>query len=359
MARTFNDLFPRLCSWENLLEAYRKARRHKRYKPYVCDFEASREEEILKLQAELASGAYLPGPYTHFLVHEPKRRKISAAPFRDRVVHHALVNVLEPIWEPRFVQDSFACRRGKGTHRAVRRCQGFLKRFPYFLKCDVVKFFPNVDHAVLFDVIARKVSDARVLALIGQVLASGAGVLEGEAPRETFPGDDLLELMRPRGLPIGNLTSQFFANVLLDRLDHAVKDGLGVKGYVRYCNDFLIWGDSKDRLWRTRDDVQVVLDRLRLKLHAKKTMVSWSRDGVKFLGLKVYPEGRRLLLCSVARFNRRLRALKRLSASGVIPLERIRRSLAGWLAHAAHANSRALSRAVLSRLRVRPRAGAR
>ena len=123
MAKTFKDLFGKLVSWENLLDAYRKARRHKRYKPYVCDFEARREEEILKLQAELSSGSYRPGPYTHFLVHEPKRRKISAAPFRDRVVHHALVNVLEPIWEPRFIHDSFACRRGKGTHRAVRRCQ--------------------------------------------------------------------------------------------------------------------------------------------------------------------------------------------------------------------------------------------
>ena len=206
-------MFETLISWENLLSAYRKAAAGKRGRADVAGFEHRLEERLLELQDELQSGAYRPGGYRSFFIHEPKRRLISAAPFRDRVVHHALCNLIEPVFERSFCADSFANRRGKGTHRALRQCQLLARRHRHVLQCDVVQFFPSIDHAVLRAQIGRKVTDPRVLALIDQILAGGREVLSEEYEMVYFPGDDLFAVNRPRGLPIGNLTSQFWANV--------------------------------------------------------------------------------------------------------------------------------------------------
>jgi retron-type reverse transcriptase len=138
-----------VCAFENLYAAYRVARRGKRARPGVANFICREEEALLDLQSELRPGAYIPGPYRTFYIHEPKRRLISAAPFRDRVVHHALCQVIEPIWERRFIHDSYANRVGKGTHRALDRAQQFARRYPYVLQCDVRQFFPSIDHALL------------------------------------------------------------------------------------------------------------------------------------------------------------------------------------------------------------------
>jgi RNA-directed DNA polymerase len=196
-----------LCSWDNLLLAYRRASKGKRGHPSVATFEYRLEDNLLQLRGELLSKTYHPGAYTSFYVHDPKRRLISAAPFRDRVVHHALVRVIEPIFECSFIADSYANRVGKGTHRALDRCQQFARRFRCVLQCDVQKFFPSVDHAILGDVLARKVPDPDVMWLVGRILESGTGVLAREYEMMWFPGDDLFAALRPRGLPIGNLTS--------------------------------------------------------------------------------------------------------------------------------------------------------
>ena len=149
MARTYRNLWPRVVSWDNLTAAYQRCRRRKRSNPDSARFDFAWESELLRLQQELRDGSYQPGEYRNFYIHEPKRRKIGAAPFRDRVVHHAVVRVLEPIYERRFIQDSYACRRHKGTHRAIARTQFYLRRHSFYLKTDIVRFFPNVDHAVL------------------------------------------------------------------------------------------------------------------------------------------------------------------------------------------------------------------
>ena len=273
MAKSYCNLWPQIVSWDNLFAAYHKCRRGKRYEPEAARFDFDWERQLLVLQQELLTGTYQPAAYRNFYIHEPKRRKISAAPFRDRVVHHSLVRVLEPIYERRFIFDSYACRIGKGTHAAIDRAQGYLRRHKFLLKTDIVKFFPNVDHEVHRRIIAKSVRDDRTMALVDLILASGEGVLREEATNHLFPGDDLFSLLRPRGIPIGNLTSQFFANVLLDQLDHHVKETMRVLGYVRYADDMILFCDCKEELWQYRTSIAEFLQSLRLTIHPHKTFV--------------------------------------------------------------------------------------
>lgn len=351
MAHTYRGLWPQVVAWENLVEAYRRCRRRKRSKPEAAAFEFAWESELLTLQRELIDGSYMPGPYVNFYIFEPKKRKISAAPFRDRVVHHAVVSILEPLFERRFIFDSYACRRGKGTHRAADRAQEYLRRYRYYLKTDVVRFFPNVDHDVLLSVIGEHIRDERLMDLIRLIIASGEGVLRDEATNDFFPGDDLFALLRPRGLPIGNLTSQFFANVLLDIVDHFVKEELQVPGYVRYADDLLLFADDKEQLWQWRDALRERLCNLRLKLHRHKTHVGQCADGLKFLGLVLFRDGRRLPQETVQRFSRRLRRLRWLRSNRRVSFAQIRASLKSWLAYAVQTNSIGIRRALWRRVK--------
>ena len=235
--KTYRRLYEQVCDWDNVYLAYRKARKGKRGRPPAADFEFDLEANLVELRRELQEKTYCPGAYTSFHIHEPKRRLISAAPFRDRVVHHALCNVIEPLFDRSFIFDSYANRVGKGTHAALDRCQEYARRYHYVLQCDVEQFFPSLDLAILRETLARKLADPDVLWLIDGILASGIGVLSEEYEMAWFPGDDLLAATRPRGLPIGNLTSQFWANCYLNPLDHFVKRDLRCGGYVRYVDD--------------------------------------------------------------------------------------------------------------------------
>lgn len=347
--------WPRVVSWENLLASYHACRRRKRYSPRAVEFDYEWESNLLRLRQDLVAGSYRCGRYRNFYIYEPKRRRISAAPFRDRVLHHAVVRVLEPVFERRFIHDSYACRRRKGTHRAVDRAQGYLRRYNYCLKTDIVRFFPNVDHQVLLDVLSRHIRDEPLMRLIRLIVASGEGVLTDDATNDYFPGDDLFAVSRPKGLPIGNLTSQFFANVLLDELDHFIKETLRVPGYVRYADDFLLFGDSKHELWQYRAAVVDHLARLRLKLHEGKTQVRPCSSGVKFLGLVLRRDGRRLQQRAVRRFSRRLRRYRRLFAYGVATPREITRSIEAWLSFAKQADSAGIRRDLWRRARFNQR----
>jgi len=351
MGRTPRNLWSIIVSWENLLLAYKKCRRRKRFKRGAVQFDYAWESNLLDIQRQLIDGTYLPGSYRHFHIFEPKKRKISAAPFHDRIVHHAVVNVLEPIFDARFIYDSYACRRGKGTHRAVDRAQAFLRRYAYCMKTDIVRFFPNVDHQVMFEVLSHSVRDDRLMALISKILASGEGVLAEEATERYFPGDDLFALLRPKGLPIGNLTSQFFANVLLDRIDHFVKDELRVPGFVRYADDLLLFADSKDTLWQYNRKLANRLATLRLRLHEGKTQVQPSRKGLKFLGFVLRSDTRRLQQNVLKRFSHRLRRMRWLKKRREINAGDIGRSLRAWLAHVSHGNSAGIRHALWKRAR--------
>lgn len=349
MARSYGRLWPHLVSWENVLAAYRAARRGKRYRRDVAEFERGRGSNLRRLQRELASGAWRPAEYRHFLVHRPKTRRISAAPFRDRVVHHAVVRVIQPLFERRFVHESYACRVGKGTHRALRRAERFMRSRPWVLQCDVQKFFPSVDHEVLLRVVGRTVRDRRVLDLLERILRSGRGVLEDQAPSPYFPGDDLFAALRPRGLPIGNLTSQFLANVILDVIDHRILEEVRPRGYVRYCDDFLLFGDDRVALQDAKRFVAGALADLRLHLHPRKCFVKPTRVGIRFLGFRVLPDRTRLTTQSVRRAGRRLRWQARERRRGTGDAGSLRASVRAWQGHAGWARSGGLERLLLDR----------
>ncbi len=214
-----------------------------------------------------------------------------------------------------------------------------------------MRFFPNVDHEVLLGVIEKQIRDNRLMTLIRLIVGSGDGVLRDEATNDVFPGDDLFASLRPRGLPIGNLTSQFFANVLLDVVDHFVKEELQVPGYVRYADDLLLFCDDKHQLWEWRDRLRQRLGQLRLKLHQHKTHVGMSADGVKFLGLLLYRDGRRLPQEAISRFSRRIRRLRWLRSKRKLPFSRIAASLKAWIQHAQQSNSAGIRRGIWRRVK--------
>ena len=335
-----SHLWEGLVSFRNLTQAAHKAARGKRGNPSVQRFLFHLETELCRIEDQLRAQVWVPGEYRTFEVHEPKRRMISAAPFRDRVVHHALCNILEPIFERSFSDDSFACRRGKGTHAAIQRFQSYARQHRYVLKCDLRKFFPSVDHDILKATIRHKIKDPQVLWLVDQII-------DGSNPQEPmlawFPGDSLLTPSEhQRGLPIGNQTSLFFANALLNPFDHFAKEVLRAPGYVRYVDDFAIFHDDKQWLGEARQRCVAYLADYRLKLHPKKSVIARVEDGCRFLGFRVFP-GRCLLPReNVQRMRRRLRTMQAAFAAGDVDLASIRQRLMSWIGHASHAESELL-----------------
>ena len=338
--------FNRISSWENLLQAYRKAALGKRGRQSTARFEHQLADHLLDLQNDLRTHCYRPGSYINFYIHEPKQRLISAAPFRDRVVHHALCNVIEPRFERRFIYDSYANRIGKGTHRAVDRLQYFSRRNRYVLRLDIVKHFPSLDHAVLRETLARVIKEHDVLWLVDTILNSGVGVLDGAYVMAWFPGDDLLSVLRPRGLPIGNLTSQFWSNCYLDPFDHFVKRELRCRAYLRYVDDLALFSDSKRELWRWKKAIVERLSDLRLKTH-ENAQVAPVSTGVPWLGFVVFPTHRRLKARNVRNFSRRMRKSWQSCCEGEIGLDEFSTLVQGWVNHARYADTWGLRRQLL------------
>jgi RNA-directed DNA polymerase len=343
-----------LCSWENLVLAWRKAARGKRGTASVARFEYRAEEHLAELQRELLAGRYRPGGYVHFRIKDPKRRKISAARFRDRVVHHALCNLIEPRFERLFVPDSYANRAGKGTHQAIDRLQGLARRHRYVLRADIVQHFAAIDHAILLDTLRRQIPEADVMALVEIIVESGRGVLDEEFFFRPFPGDDLLAICRPRGLPIGNLTSQFWSNCYLHPFDQFVTRELGCRTYLRYVDDFALFSDSRRELWRCKSALIERLARLRLVIHETRTQVLPVGAGIPWLGLLVYPTHRRVKARKVRHTHRRLRARLAAYHAGEISFAELHASIRGWIAHVGHADSWGLRERVLDSLVMRP-----
>lgn len=342
-------MYASITEWDNLWLAYGKAARGKRGAASVAGFEIQAADRLVELQAELRSKTYRPGPYTHFTIHEPKRRKISAAPFRDRVAHHALCNVIEPLFEARFINDSYANRIGKGTHRAVDRLQEFARRDRYVLRLDVVQHFPSLDHAILRDAIAEVIRDEDVLWLVDTILASGAGVLADEYDMVYFPGDDLFAALRPRGLPIGNLTSQFWSNVYMNALDWFVIKELGCPAYLRYVDDFALFADGKQQLWEWKAAVIAFLATSRLTVHASAAQVQPVSAGIPWLGFVVYPTHRLLKRRNVVHFARRFALNLDLFRAGRISFAEFDASVQGWINHVRYGDTWGLRKALLAR----------
>jgi len=324
-------MFERITDFQNLHRAYLGARKRKRYRSSILKFGYRLEENLLALRFELTHKTYKHGGYREFVVSDSKKRTIKAAPFRDRVVHHALCNFIEPIFDKSFIYDSYACRKGKGTHAAVLRLEKFMKSLGrlnrvgktiprdtvYCLKCDISKYFDSVDHKILLELLRRKIKDENVLWLLDEIIRSD-----------------------PRGIPIGNLTSQLFANVYLNELDHFVKRELHEKYYLRYMDDFLILNLDKKRLYKDKELIRTFLrDQLKLELHPKKAEVFPVNAGVDFLGYRIFQDHRLLRKSTVRRF------LRRAKARGKVTQE----TFQSWYGYATFANSYRL-RECLSRM---------
>ncbi len=344
--KRLRDLWPQLIGFDNLWRAWRQARRGKSRSPGAIAFELNLERELLALHRELDDGSYQPGAYRLFTLYERKPRPIAAAPFRDRVVHHAVMNVIEPPLDHTFIFDSYACRRGKGTHAAVDRYQRWAQRYPYVLKLDIQRYFPSIDHALLKAKLRRRIADPQVLSLLDRIIDGGPDI-PGEPA--WFPGDDLLApAARRRGIPIGNLTSQFFANLYLDDLDHWLKEQRRVPAYLRYVDDMVLLADAKSALHDHHAALADHLNRDRLRLHPRKAQVSRPRDGLNLLGYVVYPHRRRLRNDNGLRFRRRLRRFARAYAEGRLSLADINPSVQAWLGHARHADTQGLCRDIFN-----------
>lgn len=291
---TFEQAF----SFENMLAAYRRARRGKGGRDEIAHFGWRLEANILALREELLSGTYAHGQYRSFVVADSKRREIQAAPFRDRVVHQCVVAALEPIFEKRFIYDSYACRKGKGTHAAISRFERFARVSRYALSMDVSKYFASIDHAKLLSLLERSIGDARMMQLCRIIIKSS----------EAAPGV---------GIPIGNLTSQLFSNIYLNELDQYIKHALRTRRYVRYMDDFVLLHDDRGHLRDLKDRITDFLSaHLRLVAHPHKVRVDATAGGVTFLGYRIFPHHRLLRGSTVRRFVARAKAAK--SGGGLI-----------------------------------------
>ena len=322
------NLQEQLQEWGNINLAYQNASRGKRGRGATAAFEMLLADNLLELQNQLNEQTYQPGGYTSFYIHEPKKRLISAAPFRDRVVHHALCNVTVPYFEKLFILDSYANQKGKGTHRALDRCTQFARRFKYVLPCDVKQFFPSIDHAVLRETLAKMLPDESVMWLAERILASGQGVLSEEYEMVYFRNDDLFSSQRPRGLPIGNLTSQWWANCYLNPFDQFVKRELGCRGYLRYVDDFLLFSDSKRELMNWREEILERVGMFRLTLHEGSAFPKPITEGIPFLGFQIFPDHRRLKPRKGYAFRRKFTHLVKCASR-----EKINTTLLGWINH--------------------------
>jgi retron-type reverse transcriptase len=345
--KTYKHLYPQVYDFENIYLAYRKARKGKRGRAQPAQFERVQDDELLNLQEQLQTFSYKPGAYHSFYIHDPKKRLISAAPFRDRVVHHALCRIIEPIWERRFIHDSYANRVGKGTHRALDRTQSFARGNQYFLQCDVKQFFPSIDHAVLQKEFSRLIRDEGILWLCDQILQSGVGILSEEYKMVYFNGDDLLAANRPRGLPIGNLTSQFWANVYLNGFDHFVKRELKGESYVRYVDDFLLFSNDKLELADWKNEIIHKLAELRLTLHEECAQIFPTATGIPFLGFRIYPDHRLLKTRKAIHFRRRLKHLLQEYSNGTLELSKLQQTIQSWVHYIGYGDTWGLRRSIL------------
>ena len=288
--RREGGLFGRIADIDNLHRAYYKASRRKRLSAGYLLFRRDAGRKLVALRQELLDGTCRLDSYRQFTISDPKIRVISAAPFRDRIVHHAIMNVLEPVFERQFVFHTYACRTGKGPHAAARYAFRCARRSPWFVKLDVRKFFDSVDHLELKRQLCRIIKDGRCLGLLFAVIDgySSGGVGSG--------------LNGERGLPIGNLTSQFFANLYLSPLDHYILEQLHPCGYVRYMDDMVLFADSRAQA-RLMYEAVVSFCEGQLRLALKPPVVGRCSDGVPFLGWRITDH--RILL--LARTRRRMR----------------------------------------------------
>lgn len=320
---TLTDIYKDLCSFEELYQSYLMAIKHKRTRDDVMKFSYELESNLLEIQNELTSKTYNVGPYHSFYVTEPKLRLVMAQQFRDRIVNWAIYRQLYPFYDKLFIDDSYACRLGKGSLRAANRLQYWVRaadrkpRCWYYLKFDISKYFYRVNHAVLMDILSRRIRDPDMLWLLDRIINSETrkfGLPPGMSPENCTSEMWLSDV----GMPIGNLTSQLFANVYLNELDQFVKHKLKAKKYVRYMDDGVILSDSKTQLAEYLGQIALFLsEKLRLELN-KKTRIAPCDSGIEFVGYRIWPTHRILKRQTARRMMRYAKGLRDMQVSGAI-----------------------------------------
>lgn len=334
--RRAGHLFERIADPENLRLAFWKARRCKDGKPEVEAFRSQMEAEVMRLSADLLSLTVAVGDYHTFTIHDPKERLICAASFRERVLHHAIINVCEPVFERFLIHDSYACRKGKGLHVCLERAKRHTRRHDWYLKLDVRKYFDSIPHAVLKANLRRRFKDGRLLALFDRLIDSYA----------VTPG---------RGIPIGNLTSQHFANDYLAGLDHWIMETLRVPGYIRYMDDMILWHDDRRELAEIGRQIRAFCQE-RLALELKPPCLNRTAAGVTMLGYRVFPNSVRLAARSRKRFSRNLAIYWRKLEDAEWGQDDFSAHVLPLAAYAGHADSTGFRLAVMEKIGCSPQA---
>jgi len=333
---SLRDLWQELCSYDNLFLAYTKARKHKTRKDYIIEFEKNLKDNLLLLRSELSLHCYDPKPLVNFTIHDPKMRKISKSDFRDRVIHHALCNIIEPIFEKTFIYDSYANRINKGALKAIDRFDRFKRKVTrnntlrcYVLKADIRKYFDNIEHEILLSIIKKRIFDKRVIWLIRKILANPSS--------------------SDKGMPLGNLTSQFFANVYLNELDYFVKHKLKARYYIRYVDDFVIFNTDAEILEDYKRQINLFLrEKLDIELHPEKSKVLRLSERLTFLGFRIFYHHKLLKKSNMVRMKGRIEALKQEYAEKKMDYDSIYDFLEGWIAYAKNADTYNLRKRIMA-----------
>lgn len=347
--KTYKNLYKKLYSFENLILAYKKARKGKTKKNYVIEFEKNLNKNLRNLQQELIKKTYNPKPLKKFVIRDPKTRKIYKSVFRDRIVHHAIINILEPIFEKIFVYDSYASRKNKGQHKALQRFDYFKRKVSnngkkldgiddnnyvcgYVLKADIVHYFDTVDHNILIDIIKGKVKDDNVIWLIEKIFKNYKNKFD------------------KKGMPLGNYTSQFFANVYLNKIDYFVKYKLKAKYYIRYVDDFVILHNKKEVLKQYKEKINEYLTNLELELHPTKSRIIPLHKGIPLLGFRIFYYYKLLRKNNTRQVKKNLEEWSRLYGENQIDYEKLISKLEGWFAHAKHGDTYRLRKIIVKNI---------
>lgn len=346
--KRIRNLYPKIYDFENLFCAYKDGIKQKRDRPDIMRYTENLEENLITLQNELIWLTYKVGRYRSFFVYEPKKRLIMALQFRDRVAQHAIYRQLNPLLDKQFIFDSYACRKDKGTHRAVARLQYWFRqtdRKPqkfYYLKLDISKYFYRIDHDILMDILRRKIDDKPLL----QVLE---GIVNCEDTKFGLPmgmdiGDIAFdEMLAEVGLPIGNLTSQMFANLYLDQLDQFCKHQLHLHYYIRYMDDVIILHDSKKHLERVKNQIADFLAKnLHLQLN-NKTCIRPTSMGAEFVGFRVWSTHVILRRKTARKMVKRLQYVFAAYHMGEIDRDAMERTVASYRGILQHFNSHGMA----------------
>jgi len=347
-------MYKKICDFEHLYKSYRLAQLDNRYKRKVCAFSFSLEENLLRLRWELTNSKYQPRPYVYFTINDPKTRRIAAPDFRDRVVQHSLVDVIEPLFDKQFVYDSYACRMGRGTHFAARRVKRFLMSARcvygsqtklYVLQCDIRQFFQSISWDILTVLIGKTVQCPKTFALIKNIVTnhrSNHQILSYSMPTAKLLG---ISTNSRTGLPIGNLTSQLFANIYLNQLDHFIKDRLRLHWYGRYMDDFLIIHPDRSYLVTLQSTIDDFLkEKLHLSLHPRKLTIKNVADGVPFVGYRIFYDHILVRGNTLRRIERKYHSKIKQYKQGKITKQKLNETKAAFIGHLKHADSYGLAK---------------